>query len=209
MVSYSIPGYLYHFNIHLASHLLLPTFLAKHGRIKGLILELRNKSILHSHFDPDEQARIDAEISQWWNAAQDLVDPIGLDFGGFGHSSQPAPVQLKSSHKLLLIVQKHESIILLNRPVISSSPNTSAFAAAMQKCIGASKAIVTSIFKHISSSIDTEGATNSRIASPLVWPGFIWLIWQSALILLYAASEGYYSGEVAQRYWPVLYFSLI
>jgi len=184
-----------------ASHLLLPTFLAKHGRIKGLILELRNKSILHSNFDPDEQARIDAEISRWWNAAQDLVDPIESDLNitELSRPDNSSPIRIKSSHKLLLVVQKHESVILLNRPVITSGYETSAFAVAMQKCIGASKAIVTCVYRHISTSTEQSGTLGGRNTAPLVWPGFVWLIWQSGLILLYAASEGHYSADVAKR----------
>ena len=46
-------------------HLLLPTYLSKHGRNDGLILELRSKSILHQIYDSDELAHVDAEISQW------------------------------------------------------------------------------------------------------------------------------------------------
>jgi hypothetical protein len=177
--------------------------LAKHGRIKGLILELRNKSVLHSHSNPDKLARVDAEISRWWNAAQDLVDPINVDLDSnsqFTPENQFSSVQLNPSHKLLLLVQKHESIILLNRPVITSGYNTSAFAAAMQKCIGASKAIVTNVYRHFSNGMEAEGDTHGHIQSPLVWPGFVWMVWQSGLILLYAASEGYYPDQVAQRY---------
>lgn len=184
--------------MELDSKLLLPTFLAKHGRIKGLILEVRNKSVMHSHSDPEELSRIDAEISQWWNEAQDLIDP-DLDSDGFNGQERTPLANLKASHKLLLIVQKHESVILLNRPVISSGSDTAAFAAAMQKCIGASKAIVTNLYRHISKSIEMEGARDGRIKYPLLWPGFVWLVWQSGLILLYAASEGYYSDQVAQK----------
>lgn len=179
----------------------LPAFLAKHGRIKGLILELRNKSILHSNFNPDEQTRIDAKISRWWNAAQNLADPIALEIAVNASSRHNQPrIHLKTSHKLLLVVQKHEFIILLNRPVITSGHNTPAFAAAIQKCIGASKAIITNVYRHIASSEDNEGASESCISSPLVWPGFVWMVWQSGLILFYAASEGYYATNVAQRY---------
>jgi hypothetical protein len=187
----------------IGSHLLLPTFLAKHGHIKGLILELRNKSINHRFSDPDELAHVDAEISRWWNTAQDLVDPIDLELdpnNQFSRNNHPILVPLNSSQKLLLIVQKHESVILLYRPVITSGYNTSAFEAAMQKCIGASKAIISNVYRHISSGMEARGGLHGRIKSPLVWPGFVWMVWQSGLILLYAASEGYYPEGVAQRY---------
>jgi hypothetical protein len=41
-------------------------------------------------------------------------------------------VQLNPTHKLLLVVQKHELVILLYRPVITSGDNTSSFEAAMK-----------------------------------------------------------------------------
>lgn len=192
-----------------STRLMLPTALAKHGRIKGLILELRNKSILHSRTDPDDVSHIDAEISKWWNDAQELLDPLSLDSfaswnsqnqgDGFSLPATTTSQPLKSSHKLLLLVQKHESVILLNRPVITSGYNTAAHASAIQKCIGASKAIISNVFRHINDELKTEGSENGRIHNPLFWPGFVWLVWQSGLILLYAAFEGHYSVRIAQR----------
>ncbi|KAL3419265.1 fungal specific transcription factor domain-containing protein [Phlyctema vagabunda] len=191
------------------THLLLPTFLAKHGKIKGLILELRNKSVLHSRTDPDEVSIIDAEISKWWNEAQELLDPLGQEGdSSWNDDSQPQgtpqthgrlPRSLRSSHKLFLLVQKHESVILLSRPVITSGYNTTAFAAAMHKCIGASKAIIMNVYRHILADTQTISGSIQKDHNPLVWPGFVWLIWQSGLILLYAAYEGHYSTQVAQK----------
>jgi hypothetical protein len=178
--------------------LLLPTFLAKHGQIKGLILELRNKSVLHSRTEPDEVAHVDAEISRWWNEAQDLLDS-SFTVSMSSLSGVQHPDLLKSSHKLLLLVQKHESVILLNRPVITSGYKTSAFAAAMQKCIGASKAIISNTYRHLSEGMTAVDADGGKIHSPLFWPGFTWCVWMSGLILLYAAAEGHYSSDVAQR----------
>lgn len=193
-------------------NLLLPTFLAKHGRIKGLILELRNKSVLHSRSSTEEVTFADSEISRWWNEAQDLLDETFSFDGDYllrenGQSKQfssftppsHAARKLKSSHRLLLIVQKHESVILLNRPVITSGYNTSMFAAAMQKCIGASKAIIFNVSRHLSKGVEAEGTHDGRIHDPLFWPGFVWMVWQSGLIILYAATEGHYSVDVAQR----------
>lgn len=189
--------------------LLLPTYLARHGRIKGLILELRNKSILHSRTDPEEVSHIDTEISKWWNDVQELLNHLPVDnlatwsgqvqvekyaAGGM------APQSLKPSHKLLLLVQKHELVILLNRPVITSGHNTPAHILAIQKCIGASKAIIYNVYQHINGEMNAEGAQNGRIHNPLSWPGFVWMVWQSGLIILYAAFEGHYSVQIAQRF---------
>lgn len=179
---------------------LLPSFLARSSRIKGLILELRHKSINHRVTDPDEVAHIDAEISRWWNEVQDFIDPSSLEDDGFDPAmGQQSPDSLKSVHKLLLIVQKHESVILLNRPVITSGQNTFAVSAAMQTCIGASKAIISRTFQHLQDCRRDERSPDGRISNPLFWPGFTWCVWMSGLILLYAASNGFHSVEAAQR----------
>lgn len=136
--------------------------------------------MFHSKSDPDEVAHVDAEISKWWNEVRDLLDPSYMDeYGvvGYPAGSIPTPDLLKPSHKLLLIVQKHESVILLNRPVITSGYNTSAFAAAMQKCIGASKAIVSKIYQHLHDGMKEAASLEGRTLSPLFWPGFTWCVW--------------------------------
>jgi hypothetical protein len=179
----------------------LPAFLARNSRIKGLILELRHKSINHRVADPDEVAHIDAEISRWWNEVQDLIDPACLEDGGLDQGQPDGSSNiLRSSHRLLLIVQKHESTILLNRPVITSGNNTYAVSAAMQRCIGASKAIISRIYQHLQETMRDGRSQDGRISNPLFWPGFTWSIWMSGLILLYAASNGFYSVDAAQRY---------
>jgi hypothetical protein len=83
---------------------------------------------------------------------------------------------LRPFHRLLLIVQNHEAVILLNRPVITSG-SSFAIAAAMQKCIGASKAIISNVFQHMQESIRHEGSRDGRIRCPLFWPGFTWCVW--------------------------------
>ncbi|KAH7317682.1 fungal-specific transcription factor domain-containing protein [Rhexocercosporidium sp. MPI-PUGE-AT-0058] len=181
--------------------LLLPAFLARHGYIKGLILELRHKSVLHRTTDQDEATHVDSEISKWWNEAQDLLDPHYMESEESTRepNSQRNVSSLKESHKLLLIVQKHESTILLNRPVITSAPNSSLFASAMQKCIGASKQIVAKVYQHLQAGMDEAGSRDGRVLNPLCWPGFTWCIWMSGLILVYAASEDHYSVQIAQK----------
>lgn len=134
---------------------------------------------MHRTTDQDEAAHVDSEISKWWNEAQDLLDPHymdGEDFSG-DQNSQGTASSLKESHKLLLIVQKHESTILLNRPVITSAPNPSMFASAMQKCIGASKQIVAKVYQHLQTGMNEAGSRDGRVLNPLCWPGFTWSIW--------------------------------
>lgn len=156
---------------------LLPEFLARNSQIKGLILELRHKNIKFRVTDPDEVARIDAEISRWWNDVQDFIDPVSTEDDDLYTAEANATVpHLKPCHRLLLVVQKHEAVILLNRPVITSGSSI-AIAAAMQKCIGASKAIISIVFQHLQNSLRSEGSRDGRIQQPLFWPGFTWCVW--------------------------------
>lgn len=158
--------------------LLLPSFLARHAKIKGLILELRHKCANNRTASPDEVSYVDAKISKWWNEAQDLLEP---DFINDAVEEAPnggqAQCLLKETHKLLIAVQKHESTILLNRPVITSGYDTSQFAAAMQKCIGASKQIVSKVYLHLHEGMNRVGSRDGKIPNPLFWPGFTWCIW--------------------------------
>ena len=108
---------------------------------------------------------------------QDFIDPISTDDDDLDSAEANATVpQLKPYHRLLLVVQKHEAVILLNRPVITSG-SSFAIAAAMQKCIGASKAIIAIVFQHLQDSLSSEGSRDGRIQYPLFWPGFTWCVW--------------------------------
>jgi hypothetical protein len=67
----------------------------------------------------------------------------------------------------------------------------------MQKCIGISKEIITNVYRHLSSDTEAEGNPQSNIKTHLVWPGFVWVVWQSGLILLYVASEQRVTTKIA------------
>lgn len=133
----------------------------------------------HRTTDPDEVTNIEAAISKWWNEAQDLLEPHYVDHKDHqvAASSQDGPLSLKASHKLLLVVQKHESTILLNRPVLSSVDNSSLYSAAMQKCIGASKQIVSKVYQHLYDGMTEVNSQDGKILNPLFWPGFTWSVW--------------------------------
>jgi hypothetical protein len=156
--------------------LLLPSLLARHGKIRGMTLDLRHITAKNRMADPDDVAEIEAEAARWWNQAQDLLEP---DFNERPENTvkSGAKFSLQPSHKLLLEVQKHESIILLNRPVISLGKSNSLYSAAMQKCIGAAKQIVSKVFQHMQSATRGDTQQKGRHESPLCWPGFTWCVW--------------------------------
>ncbi|KAJ5373075.1 hypothetical protein N7517_005081 [Penicillium concentricum] len=166
--------------LHLLCHL------AKFARIRGLIVELRNKSILHSHASQVEAAHVTGELAQWWNEVYDDVNPIG-------EPEEPGLEQepiLQPYHRLLLMILRHEAIISLNRPLLASEKPSADYKNALQTCIGSSRSILAALKKHMS----------SEPKSPLSWPGFTWSTWMACLILMYAAWEEEFSTPTALKY---------
>ncbi|CAG8256577.1 unnamed protein product [Penicillium olsonii] len=159
--------------------------LAKFARIRGLIVELRNKSILHSHASQVEAAHVTGELSQWWNEVYDDVNPIEES----GDDGDDAPA-LQPYHRLLLMVLRHEAIISLNRPLLAAEKPSADYKNALQTCIGSSRSILTALKKHLSSTSD----------SPLSWPCFTWSTWMACLILMYAAWEEELATSSALKY---------
>jgi hypothetical protein len=160
--------------------------LAKFARIRGLIVELRNKSILHSHASQVEAAHVSGELSKWWNEVYDDANPIeepseiGVD----------QDVLLQPYHRLLLMILRHEAIISLNRPLLAAEKPSADYQNALQTCIGSSRSILAALKKHMSSPSE----------SPLSWPCFTWSTWMACLILMYAASEEEFAVPIAIKY---------
>jgi hypothetical protein len=146
--------------------LLLLGHVARHARIRGLILELRNKSIATRQDTADRASYVHAELAKWSNEIQDAVE----------EETEPS---LSPGHRVLLLLLKHESTISLNRPMIASDPASAAYSAALQNCIFAAKSIFIVVKRHHSQSP----------VAPLLWPSFTWALWISAFILAYAAFE--------------------
>ncbi|KAJ5924386.1 transcriptional regulator family: Fungal Specific TF [Penicillium verhagenii] len=171
-----------------AGRLQLLCHLAKFARIRGLILELRNKSILHSHAGTFEASHVNGELSQWWNEVYDDVNPIE------DNSDTPGDLQqnpiFAPYHRLLLMVLRHEAIISMNRPLLAAEKPNPDYKNALQTCIGSSRSLLAALRKFMSSSSDT----------PLTWPSFTWTTWMACLILMYASWEGELPVATALKY---------
>ncbi|EFQ27341.1 fungal specific transcription factor domain-containing protein [Colletotrichum graminicola] len=161
----------------------LLTYHVKHARIRGLILELRNKSI-HSRDDTAERASyVQAELAKWSNEIHDAVE----DEVAYEESASPPPIS--SGHRLFLLVLKYESMISLNRPMMTSDPSSPAYSTGLQNCIFAAKSIFIALKKYQSQNgIPTE-PTSPCLLEPMLQPSFTWAVWISAFILIYAAFE--------------------
>ncbi|KAJ5963862.1 uncharacterized protein N7479_003738 [Penicillium vulpinum] len=160
--------------------------LAKFARIRGLIVELRNKSILHCHASQAEATHVTGELAQWWNEVYDDANPIDEPPED---DLEQEPV-LRRYHRLLLMILRHEAIISLNRPLLASEKPSADYKNALQTCIGSSRSILAALKKHMS----------SEPQSPLSWPCFTWSTWMACLILMYAAWEEEFSTPTALKY---------
>ncbi|KAE8377174.1 fungal-specific transcription factor domain-containing protein [Aspergillus bertholletiae] len=162
------------------SNLRLLTYLAKFARVRGLIVELRNKSILHSQETSTTATQVNGELTQWWNEVYDDVYPVEDDPG------------LSPLHRLLLIVFRHESILSMNRPLLAAEQSSPEYKTALQVCIESSRSLITALRGYV--------LPGGQGTLPLVWPSFTWGVWMSCLILVYAAWEGDFPVVSASRY---------
>ncbi|KAJ6115969.1 C6 transcription factor [Penicillium sp. IBT 18751x] len=159
--------------------------LAKFARIRGLILELRNKSILHSHAGAVEASHVNGELSQWWNEVYDDVNPIEDADPESSHNPVLGPY-----HRLLLLVLRHEAIISMNRPLLAAEKPNPDYKNALQTCIASSRSLLAALKKYMSTSPE----------NPLTWPSFTWITWMACLVLMFASWEGEFPIPTALRY---------
>lgn len=139
---------------------------SKHSKIKGRVLELCNKSINHRHLDLDEVARTRTMIAKWANNAENVMESRVSD--------DTLPTLL---HRLILEVLKNESIIALNRPLLTDPSKSEEYESALQACVASARSIILALSRNL-------GAT------PLVWPSFTWAAWMSGFIVVFATVKG-------------------
>ncbi|KAG8168190.1 hypothetical protein KVR01_003879 [Diaporthe batatas] len=182
------------------AQLKLLTLLSKHAQIRGMILELRHKS-LHVRQDTlDRSLLVQSKLTRWTNVVHESYESLTGE--QTDDEDQPGPVAAGQSgvdrtaplyHPLLLILQ-HESTIALNRPLLAKTPRTSASQAALEACIGASRGILETV-----SDQQSDCAGRAFSAALMVWPLLTWSVWMSCFILSYAALEGVTSISSALR----------
>ena len=164
-------------------------------------MELRNKNLKSRQDTYEKSLLVQVQLSQWINRVYDATEQEPCDEDGAFESPSQSPGDVKhmisSSHKMLLLIQQHESTISLNRPLLVSGPETPASQAALQVCISASRSIIDAISK--SRDVDSPLEGNSSLRAVLVWPHLTWSVWMSCFILSYAALEGVITVSSAHR----------
>jgi len=163
----------------------LLVFLAEHAQLRGSIIELRNKRVEERDKSPDTAVFINARLISWWNEVEDFLDQQEFD-----------DTSTSSLHKVILESLKHESVIMLNRPLLALPKSTASYAGAIHACIGAAKSLLTTLH----SLVHRTPSNNQPIPHvPMMWPSFTWATWMSAFIVLYGAAEGKVTTQVASR----------
>lgn len=171
-----------------ADKLQLLTYVAKHARIRGLILELRNKSIMKRQDTADRTAFVQTELARWANDIQDAVEEGGIE-ESTDDPMLPNNSFISPNHRLMLLILKHESMICLNRPGLASEFSSPAYSSAFQACISAAKSIFILVRRHGHRYRLREDGHEHRSIMPLLWPSFTWAFWISAFVLVHAAFE--------------------
>jgi len=153
-------------------------------------MELRNSSTLEGTSNDDNQAMdIDAEHNRWWNTVDEYLSDAG--------QSQT----ITKAHQVTLIVLRFESILALHRSILATSKNNSAYNAALQRCISASRSIINTLHSalHGVGAFDGSPGQNGYETTPLLWPSFTWAVWMSTFVVIFAATEDQICRNVAVR----------
>lgn len=178
------------------------TLLSKHAQLRGMILELRHKS-LHVRRDTTERAlSVQSKLSGWANLVHELamVDEIDDEGPAQDRNTAHENSSIAPLYTTLMSILQHESTIALNRPLLAKKPATSASQAALHACIHASRAIIETLDDRQFSSrnMDTDGVGATQAV--MTWPLMTWSVWMACFILAFAALEGVTSTSSAQRY---------
>ncbi|KXJ90515.1 fungal-specific transcription factor domain-domain-containing protein [Microdochium bolleyi] len=162
------------------SELILFGLLSDHARLRGSILELRNKAIARRNETQDKSIIVQSELTRWVNHVNEALCEDGDDDAD---SRPDPPHHLSSSQRVLLTVVQHEATIALHRPLLASKTNSPSSRAALQTCIGASRAIIDAVFSYC------RQQSEAAMLNVMVWPLLTWSIWMSCYILVFAALE--------------------
>ncbi len=173
----------WHLSQYTGTKLRLLHLLAQQARLRGEIIDLRNKSLHYVQNDPDRETSIIAKLSQWWNDVEDYTDPDN-------HS------EVGSYATTILTLLRNELIISLYRPVLATSRKDVAYDAALQQCINSARSIITTLHSAIRKT-PRSGAIHDSLA--LLWPSCTWAVWISTFIMFYAAHESRIEHSIVIR----------
>jgi hypothetical protein len=143
---------------------------------------------------------VQAELANWFNNVEEMIESESIEGTGNDGGKRYRPqTRISTEHTVLLRILHHESTIALNRPLMTSTANKAASAAALQNCISSSRSII-SILEDFRLTSESHVDTATRLQIPFLWPLCTWCAWMSCFILAYAAMESHSMIPSAQRY---------
>jgi hypothetical protein len=153
-------------------------------------MENRNKVAIHGDYiEGDQVMEVEAEHTRWWNTVDEYL------------SNDDGTGTIIKAHQVTLIVLRFESVLALHRSVLATSKKNATYNAALQRCISASRSIINTLHKAIEGFGAFDGSPGQRgyESTPLIWPSFTWAVWMSVFIVIFAATEGQVTRDVALR----------
>ncbi len=167
----------------------LLSLLARHAQIKGSIMELRNKNIPSRDETIDKAVIVDARLTRWWNEVQDVFEQVDAE-----------EIAMSNIHRVILTISKHESKIILNRPLLTATKDTPNYTGALHSCILNSKSVLSTLQRLLAPTSSRQNGPNSQdVSLPMCWPSWTWAVWMSAFVIMFAASEDEVPAQVANR----------
>lgn len=143
-----------------------------YSRITGQVLELFHKSIHKRSVDHSSILILSSEVHAWWNGLPQQLQDVSTDDSRSAYNFGP-----------FFTVIYQQLILLVSRPFLSLHPAKPAFRSNLQTCIGASRAIISTLKDH------------SRNRQCLSAPGILSSTWMAGLVIAFACQLNAYPSH--------------
>ncbi|KAF3126044.1 hypothetical protein TWF569_000611 [Orbilia oligospora] len=166
--------------------------LSKYSGIKGRLMEISNKCMLHRTADSEQALRnVHVDILKWRNEAQDFTTAVfgdDDDLDGPRNSStlNEKPTVITPAHRLIFQIKYHELLLLMHRPALSAKSTNETYPVAMLTCLSSARAIISLTKRYLSRYKSGDG----KVEYPMLWHVMLSTIWMSGLVVIFAAFEG-------------------
>ncbi|KAK6520752.1 hypothetical protein TWF506_000999 [Arthrobotrys conoides] len=175
--------------------------LSKYSGIKGRLMEISNKCMLHRTADAEQALRnVHVDILKWRNEVQDFTavvfgDEDDLDSPRNSSTQTEKPTVITPAHRLIFQIKYHELLLLMHRPALSAKSTNETYPVAMLTCLSSARAIISLTKRYLS----RYKAGGEKVEYPMLWHVMLSTIWMSGLVVIFAAFEGGVALDSANR----------
>ncbi|KAF3931553.1 hypothetical protein ABW19_dt0208250 [Dactylella cylindrospora] len=186
--------------------------LSKYSGIKGRLMEISNKCLIHRTSDASHALRdVHVDILKWHNEVEDATHSSGDDEdsdtsepGQNPGTSEYRAKTMSPAHRLLFQIKYHELLLLMHRPALSAKSTNETYPVAMLTCLSSARSIINLTKRYLS----RHKISGGRVEFPLLWHILLSTIWMSGLVVIFAAFERGVALDSANRdiqsVWPIL-----